>query len=273
MTSSLETGFCSCGLRWEDTLSLHIEKCKGTGAKPRPKQTLRVELSKDTRRVPRIIIIVRSSSQAPDSWYDSTGDLESGLYDIGRAILQEFRRMSNICAAAALHAGWNMKTRELPASEEYEDRFGDDDHHRVQKNNAYKWTNAINQDLRQAQQPIVVAAGWDGFSCNTTRITEWLPVTPTFWWIIRIPTLKYDADESLLNKREDVWWADFRSEDISLALASPAAADDCMKQCVRIMRQIQKSKDVRSQEHALFNGRNLISKSNYHSGIDTDPES
>lgn len=261
-----------CGQSYAEryTLGLHVDKCKGKGAKPRPKQMLRLALSKDNSSTPGVFIIVRSSSKAPDTWYDASGSLEGGLYAIGRALLQEVRRTFDVRAPAVIHAGWNMKTRELPASDEYEDRFDDDDHHRVQKNNAFKWTKAINEDLRRAVNPIIVTAGWDGWTSNTSRLADWLGTVPDFRWILRIPNLKYDADESLLTKAEDVWWANLKSTDILHALNTSTTPDAFIGQCIRIMRRIQTGKNARAEEHALFNGRNLIKKSNEHSDIETD---
>ena len=57
-----------------------------------------------------------------------------------------------------------MKTRELPAPEEYQVRHGDTDPHRIQKNNALKWTKFINEDLAAAVQPTLHSVGWDGWT-------------------------------------------------------------------------------------------------------------
>lgn len=161
-----------------------------------------------------------------------------------------------------------MKTRELPAPEQYQDRFEDKEQQRVQKNNAFKFTAAINADLRRAKNPTIVAVGWDGCTCNTKLIQEWLPSVPEFQWIVRIPNLKYNANPDYLENREGAWWTSFGSASLASSLSDVQRSPN-LTQVIRIWEQIQNSKDLRPNEHALHTGRNAVDLNEIVSEVET----
>ena len=80
------------------TLGGHVDDCKGEGAKPRNSNQLRFLLSDTSEVAPRVIIIARSSAEAPEEWKAKKETLEAGLPVFGRTILQQFRRFSGIRA-------------------------------------------------------------------------------------------------------------------------------------------------------------------------------
>ncbi|KAH4199371.1 hypothetical protein HBI95_178830 [Parastagonospora nodorum] len=219
---------------------------------------MRFLLSEDLDAIPGVILIIRSSSEPPHEWKAGFESLEEGLPVFGHMVLQQFRQMSGIRTPAVLHASWNMKTRELPATEALEDRFGDTEPHRNQKNNAFKWTNAITKDLKCATDPIIITGGWDGWTCNTQRLPAWLKRTPNARWFIRLTNLRYDEDECLLRKHGNLYWAEFDSVSIDQALRTTTGRNPAQNQLVRVWDQIQTSKDHRGGAGALFNGRNNL---------------
>ena len=174
--------------------------------------------------------------------------------------------------SAVLHASWNMKTRELPAYEDYQDRFDDTEAHRTQKNNAFKWTKAVNEDLRRAKQPIIVSVGWDGWTCNTERLPQWLEKMPDARWFFRLTGLQYKPDPSLLRKDHNLYWAEFDSTLIAQGLRDALQRTPELAQLLRIWDHIQTQKDNRVNEDALLTGRNLLLADDEATDISTDED-
>lgn len=96
-------------------LAVHEEKCHATGGVKRV-TTVRIPLTESANtQVIRTIMIARSSSEAPLSWFAHKAMWQEGLYFWGRKILEHFVAYSGYNGPAVLHAATDCQTRYLPA--------------------------------------------------------------------------------------------------------------------------------------------------------------
>lgn len=254
----------NCGEHHADlyTLAAHEEKCRGAGAIVRS-TTLRIPLTDSAKTETAVIILLaRSSSEPPESWYAHKGDWREGLWFWGRKILEHFVAYSDIRGPAVLHAASDTQTRYLPAPE-HDNSSSLQGQARWESYRAFKFTEAWTKEIRAANAarivPTVLSIGLDAWACDVRTILPWLRNrTVQFHLHLRLNGLMYGMTNRHVTLHHGVYWAQYDVATILVALENGLGDDAPIDELIGVWTALQNYKDFSSEVSRIRNGRNNV---------------
>ncbi|KAH9862401.1 hypothetical protein J1614_011056 [Plenodomus biglobosus] len=214
---------------------------------------------------PSIIVVGRSSgSIIPADWYAKRHDLRVGLPLWGKKIVEHYAAYSAVQGAHSVivHACYQVQTRDLPALEHNDSHREAKESRRLRLSRAHKFTEAITKDIIASNvagiEPILLSVGLDGWACDTRMILPWLTrLNLRFKLVIRLTALQYGISASCTKLRGKVYWSEYNSADLVVAMHKGSSADVALKELIDAWDLLQYRKDLRV-ENPLFNGRNDV---------------
>ncbi|KAF2816930.1 uncharacterized protein BDZ99DRAFT_4835 [Mytilinidion resinicola] len=142
------------------------------------KRYIRRQLDQPGQGPPGIYVVMRNSRDPPGTWTSDGKDWRESAVSFVKAMLADYRKAFGDDRPAVLHYARNSPTALVPSSPQGEALGSPMD-------NLTAWTYAVQNDLKAATNPVILAVGVDGFSCCVSRMIPFLRANPSFLFVIR----------------------------------------------------------------------------------------
>jgi hypothetical protein len=250
-------------------LASHETRCNsGLGQQRRFDGVFKLDLalsSNESFRAPSIVIVARSSSHAPKSWYCGQEFLKEGIKIFADRTFASFAaradESSGLCAKFV--ALYDVHTRFVPTQEHTEAHTTNDPSRKSFFSRAHKFTAAVDEALWEVSQEhheddrFLLSIGLDGFACHASLLLEWLKRSPAFTFIIRETELVHGMQEEYFPKHSSgLYYGSFKSTDIEKSIESKVSTDNAVQNLLHAWSICQEWKDMTGGNNGRKIGRN-----------------
>jgi hypothetical protein len=250
-------------------LASHETRCKGeVVGQRRFEGVYKLELSginDDQGADTSLLIVARSSSHAPKSWYCGQEFLSDGLSIFAKRAYDYYQSDMNAPSAltAKFVALYDVHTRLIPTGEHSEAHTTNDPSIKSFFSRAHKFTSAIDQAFVNSSQHhsqhnrVLLSIGLDGFACHAPLVLAWLKRSPPFTLVIRETELIYGMSAEHFPKHSSgLFYGTFLSTDIEKSIESGVSVDRATHNLLDAWRACQQWKDASGGNNGRKIGRN-----------------